>query len=471
MLQEAIKLLQLSRLELSQTLHQYALENPVLEEETEATWEEQAGDRAEELEPGSSENGDSGNLVSDGLDWDWERYLEDASDSYLAVAREDKETPSFENFLSRPISLIDHLQFQLYTSTTDQALQEIGNYIIGNLDQNGYLRVPIAEISAELGVSIEAVERALRLVQSFDPPGIGARDLKECLLLQLKERGEEKSLDARILSECAAELEAGKWKLIAERLRVDLGAVMEAIERIRKLDPRPARSFTAEETQYLTPDVFIYKIEGEYVVVLNDEGLPRLRISPYYLKILRKGGKEWDGGTREYIEEKMRQAVWLLRSVGQRQRTLYKVAQSLVKFQRRFLDEGISYLRPLTLRQVAEDISVHESTVSRVTANKYVHTPQGTFEMKFFFHRGLSSQGGDMVSSTSVREEIRKILSGEEGGRPLSDQRLCQILRSRGIKIARRTVAKYRAQLQIPSSTRRKGTTAEKSQSIRGKER
>ncbi|MDH7498981.1 MAG: RNA polymerase factor sigma-54 [candidate division NC10 bacterium] len=452
MLQAAIKLLQLSRIELLQILQQHVTENPLLEEEASSEWGEHSEDGMEEPE---EKGKDELEWKSERSDLDWESYLESASDSYLPVSREDKGFPSFENFLSQPRSISEHLLMQLYISTAEEKLIQVGDFIIGNLDENGYLRISLEEVAGETGASQEEVEKALHLIQGFDPPGIAARDLRECLLLQLRELKQEQDLAGQIVSHFLRELEGKKWNEIARKLNVPLSAVKEAILQLSKLDPKPGRSFSPPDPQYIIPDILVYKMEGNYVIALNDEGLPRLRISPYYRKIMRE--KRWDNPeTREYIEEKMRQALWLIRSIGQRQRTLYKVAESLVKFQKRFLDDGIRYLRPLTLKEVAEDISMHESTVSRITTNKYIYTPQGIFELKYFFHRGLSSHNGAVISSVNVKEQLRRVIDGEGNGGPISDQRLARLLNERGIHISRRTVAKYRAQLKIPASNRRK---------------
>ena len=459
MLQVAIKLLQLSRLELLQVLQQHVMENPVLEEDLSIGMEEppEMGTDGSHSES-ENENESTLDLKAEKSDFDWESYLENASDSfstYGSVPKENGEFPSLEESISKPGSISEHLLLQLHISTEDDQVIKLGNYLIGNLDENGYLRVSLDEAAKEICVTLEEAGRALDLIQSFDPPGIAARDLRECLLLQLGYLGQGESLAAKIVTLFMKELEEKKWNGIADKLNVPLNEIKNAIQQIGKLDPKPARSFCTEDPQYIMPDLFIYKVERDYVVVLNDEGLPRLRISPYYRRIVAE--KRWDNAeTHEYIAEKMRQAIWLIRSIEQRQRTLYKVGESLVKFQQPFLDDGISFLRPLTLREVAEDISMHESTVSRVTTNKYVYTPQGIFELKYFFHRGLSSQNGGVISSVNVKEQLRRIISEEGGEKPISDQRLAEALRSKGITISRRTIAKYRAQLKIPSSSRRK---------------
>jgi RNA polymerase sigma-54 factor len=452
MLQVAIKLLQLSRLELLQVLQQHVMENPLLEEDLSTNVEEPV-EMSTEISTSESEN--SLDLKDDKSEFDWESYLENASDAYSPSSREEGELPSLENVLSKPGSISEHLLFQLHVATEDEQLIDLGHYLIGNLDENGYLQVTLDEVAKEIRAPLEKVDQALALIQTFDPSGIAARDLRECLLLQLARLGQRESLAAKVVTLFLNELETRKWNAIADKLNLPLDTVKNAIQEIEKLDPKPGRSFCVEEPQYITPDLFIYRVEGDFIVSLNDEGLPRLRVSPYYRRIVSE--KRWDSAeTRNYIAEKMRQAIWLIRSIEQRQRTLRKVGESLVKFQKGFLEDGIGLLRPLTLKEVAEDISMHESTVSRVTTNKYVYTPQGIFELKYFFHRGLSSHDGGIVSTVNVKEQLRRIISEEGGDKPVSDQRLAEALGTKGIHISRRTIAKYRAQLKIPSSSRRK---------------
>ena len=293
-------------------------------------------------------------------------------------------------------------------------------------------------------------------MQSFEPTGVGARDLKECLLLQLEQRSNPHPLARDLITAHLPELEGRQWDKVADKLGVSAKDVQDAVEYIATLEPKPGRTFGTEDPRYITPDVYIVKVDNRYMVLLNDEGLPRLRVSPYYRTILaNKTGSARE--VREYVEGRMRSALWLIRSIEQRQRTLYKVADSLVKFQRDFLEKGITALRPLTLKEVAEDIGMHESTVSRVTTNKYIHTPQGLFELKYFFHRGVPGTDGESVSSLKVKDLIHKLLTVEDSGKPLSDQKIVEVLRrEHAIEIARRTVAKYRSQLRIPSSSRRK---------------
>ncbi len=457
MLQQAIGLLQLSRLELVQELRQQIEQNPLLEEVLEEIEEPQLSQEQETPEePEATSDGDADK--TDRLEeFDWDNYLQDASDYRPQIPREEIERFDAEMHLTKPRSLIDHLLFQLHLSTSDPELLRLATVIIGNIDESGYLKEPLEELAAGAEVPTVRLEDALRLVQSFDPTGVGARDLRECLLLQVDSRPDLHPLAKDLIADHLAELERRNWERLADKLHVDARAIQEAVESISSLEPKPGRTFGTEDPRYITPDVYIVKVDDEFLVVLNDDGLPRLRISPYYRTVLaNKTGNAKD--VREYIEGRMRSALWLIRSIEQRQRTLFKVATSLVKFQRDFLETGIAALKPLTLKEVAEDISMHESTVSRVTTNKYVQTPQGLFELKYFFHRGVpSTQGGDTVSSLKVKDLIHKLLTVEDSGRPLSDQRIVEVLRrDHAIEIARRTVAKYRSQLKIPSSSRRK---------------
>jgi RNA polymerase sigma-54 factor len=457
MLQQAIGLLQLSRLELVQELRQQMEQNPVLEEVLEEAEEPQLLQEQEAPEEREAAADEETNAADRLEEFDWDNYLQDASDYRPQIPREELERFDAEMHLTKPRSLIDHLLFQLHLSTSDPETLRLGTLVIGNIDDSGYLTEPLEELAAGAGAPVARLDEALRLVQSFDPTGVGARDLRECLLLQVDGRPDLHPLAKELISSHLADLERRNWERLAETLHVEVKAIQEAMESIASLEPKPGRTFGTEDPRYITPDVYIVKVDDELLVLLNDDGLPRLRISPYYRTVLaNKTGNAKD--VREYIEGRMRSALWLIRSIEQRQRTLFKVATSLVKFQRDFLERGITALKPLTLKEVAEDINMHESTVSRVTTNKYVQTPQGLFELKYFFHRGVpSTQGGDSVSSLKVKDLIHKLLTVEDSGRPLSDQRIVEVLRrDHAIEIARRTVAKYRSQLKIPSSSRRK---------------
>jgi RNA polymerase sigma-54 factor len=450
MLQQAIKLLPLSRLELVQKVHQEMLENPFLEDA--AAQDEEAG--TDVVEDGLTQETEEASPPD--LDVDWEVYLQDSADDPGFPMDTGKEIPSLEATLKNETSLTDYLLWQLSLATHSDAEKEIGAYLIGNIDDNGYLQGSLEEVAEELGVDIESVHHMLLAIQSFDPAGIGARDLQECLLIQLGQLDMQDSLAGRIVETYLERLDERYFQRMAKELGVTLEEVIAAVKLIRELDPKPGDRYNADRVEYIVPDVVVVKIGDDYQVGLNDDGMPKLRINSLYQGILRRGDS-MQGDTREYLEEKFRSAVWLMKSIEQRRQTLLKVSVSLCKFQREFLDKGLSALKPLVLKDVADDIGMHESTVSRVTTNKYIHTPQGVFELKFFFHSGLDSfGGGDSMSSVSVKEIIRKAVAAEDSHKPLTDQQLVDMLEKQEIKIARRTVAKYRQELRIPPASRRK---------------
>ena len=311
------------------------------------------------------------------------------------------------------------------------------------------------DIRSETQLSLEVVEGVLRKIQQFDPVGVAARELKECLLIQLEQIAVRDPVAEKIVSEHLSLLKNRNHPVIAKRLGVSLDRVNQAACLISKLDPKPGKAFGGEVVQEIIPDVYVYKVEGEYVISLNDEDMPRLRVNPYYLNILTDSHSVVEGD-RKYIQQKQREALWLIRSIHQRQRTIRKVTTSIIKFQREFLDKGIQFLRPLVLRDVAEDIEMHESTISRVTHNKYVHTPQGIYELKFFFNTGITSMQGETLASESVKSLLREIISKEDSKKPYSDEKLVQILKDNNIHIARRTISKYREMMKILSSNERR---------------
>ncbi len=450
-LQQAIKLLPMSTLELSELLNQEMVENPMLEEvpTEELQPAEQQAEKAET--PAKTDKGDAWE------DADYEYFFGDyLDDGYRPrTPQEVKELPPIENTLSSAGSLADHLRWQLSIQTDDDVTRQIGDAIIGNLDDDGYLVASVEEIAQMGDWPIAVVERALQHVQTFDPIGVAARDLQECLTLQLRHLGLAGTITERIVTEHLKLLQNHQVPEIARRLAVTIDELKEHIEIIRNLDPKPGSRYNPNQSQYVIPDVYVSKIEDQYVAHLNEEGLPQLRISPVYRRLLDKGGENTDE-TRAYVKDKFRSALWLIKSVDQRQKTIHKVATSIINFQREFLDHGIEHLRPLVLRDVANDIGMHESTVSRVVNNKYMHTPQGVFEMKFFFHSGISSSYGDSVSSVTIKQRIRKIIENEDPRKPLSDSKIVSILQKEGLMLARRTIAKYREELKIPTSNQRK---------------
>ena len=450
-LQQAIKLLPMSTLELSELLNQEMVENPMLEvvptEELQPV--EAAQEKQEEKQPDKSDTWD---------DQDYEYFFGDYLDEGYRphTPTEVKELPPIENTLSTAASLSDHLLWQLSMQTDEPLIRDIGEAIIGNLDDDGQLVATVDELTAMGPWSIEDVERALNLVQSFDPIGVAARDLQECLLLQIRHTDMAGTPAEKIITEHMRLLQNHQVPELARKLGMSIDELKPHIERIRHLDPKPGSRYNASQSQYVIPDVYIAKVEDQYVAVLNEDGLPQLRISPVYRRLMDKTVAENTDETRAYVKDKFRSALWLIKSVEQRQKTIYKVATSIINFQRDFLDHGIEYLRPLVLRDVANDIGMHESTVSRVVTNKYMHTPQGVFEMKYFFHSGIASAYGEAVSSVTIKQRIRKIIEQEDPRKPLSDSKIVSILQREGLELARRTIAKYREELKIPTSNQRK---------------
>src|ERR671923_907017 len=432
-LQQAIKLLPMSTLELSELLNQEMVENPMLEEvpTEELQPVEAQQEKQEEKKEKEKDTWD---------DQDYEFFFGDyLDDGYRPrTPTEVKELPPIENTLSTSTSLSDHLMWQLSLQTDDDLMREIGAAIIGNLDDDGYLVASFDELAAMGPWKVEDVERALKLVQSFDPIGVAARDLQECLLLQLRHLGMGGTPAERIVTEHMRLLQNHQVPELARKLGLSIDELKQHIELIRHLDPKPGSRYNPSQSQYVIPDVYVVKVEDQYVAVLNEEGLPQLRISPVYRRLLDKGAENSDE-TRAYVKDKFRSALWLIKSVEQRQKTIHKVATSIINFQKDFLDHGIEYLRPLVLRDVASDIGMHESTVSRVVTNKYMHTPQGVFEMKYFFHSGIASSFGEAVSSVTIKQRIRKIIEQEDPRKPLSDSKIVNILQREGLELVRRT--------------------------------
>ncbi len=454
-LQQAIKLLQLSRLELLETIQQELETNPVLEETVDemGTKEEvevdapRTEERFEEVEITEK--------VKD--DFDWESFLEDYS-TYSPVSMErdpNQEQPSFEQRLTRRPSLEDHLMWQLCLSDLSDREKEIATMIIGNLNSDGYLVTPVSEIAELCECSEEQAEKVLQKVQNFDPPGVGARDLRECLLIQAQNLDIPNGLVVKIIQDYLHYLEKKNYQGLVKALKRPRDEVRAAVEVILSLDPKPGRAYSEEEVQYVSPDIYVIKVDDDFVVMLNEDGMPKLRVNPYYREALSRHSKVSDE-TKEYIQGKLRSAAWLIKSIHQRQRTLYKVAQSIVNFQREFLEKGIAYLKPMVLRDVAEDVGMHESTISRVTTNKYMHTPQGIFELKYFFNSSINSVVGEAVASESVKERIRQLIKEEDPAKPYSDKEIVDLLKKENIRIARRTVAKYREMMGILPSHKRK---------------
>jgi RNA polymerase sigma-54 factor len=480
-LQQAIKLLQLSRMELIEQIREEVEQNPLLEQpddtvegdmrdkapgeasleaanaEQPADFEARVSDSAQEVKP---ENAPT--------EIDWDSYLNSYQFNEPTVPSNKgnvdlEDLPSFEANLVKREDLVEHLHDQLAGLTMNDAEVRIAQLIIGNLDDDGYLKLPdvdgdpLIRLANEADVPMRVAERTLKKIQQLDPKGCGSRDLQECLLIQAQcLHDPHAQLLGTIVKKHMKLLESKNLPAIARDLKVTLDEVIAATRLLVRLDPKPGRNFSGDDAQYITPDVFIYKMGDDYTVVLNDDGLSKLRISDAYRQAL-KGGQLKPGVTREFVQDKLRSAMWLIRSIHQRQRTIHKVTESIVKFQREFFDKGIAYLKPLILRDVAEDIGMHESTVSRVTTSKYVHTPQGIFELKYFFNSSIARTGGDDIASEAVKNHIKQLVAAENAKEPYSDQKIVELLKSQGIEIARRTVAKYREVLGVlPSSKRKK---------------
>ncbi len=457
-LQQAIKLLPMSTLELVDLLNQEMVENPMLEEVP--TEELQPAEAAVQVEKTEGEEQAATAAAEKGDNWDdadYEYFFGDyLDDGYRPrTPQEVKELPPIENTLSTSTSLSDHLMWQLSMQSDDGRLRAIGTAIIGNVDDDGYLVASLDEIAGMGPWPVADVEQALQLIQRFDPTGVAARDLQECLLLQIRHIGLEGTPTEKIVVDHLRLLQNHQIPEIAKRLGLTIDELKEHVEIIKHLDPKPGSRYNPSQAHYVIPDVYVMKVEDQYVAVLNEEGLPQLRISPVYRRLLDKN-TEQNSETRAYVKDKFRSALWLIKSVEQRQKTIHKVATSIINFQRDFLDYGIEHLRPLVLRDVANDIGMHESTVSRVVTNKYMHTPQGVFELKYFFHSGISSSYGESVSSVTIKNRIRKIIENEDPRRPLSDSKIVSILQHEGLVLARRTIAKYREELKIPTSNQRK---------------
>ena len=450
---QKIELLTLNRLELSDLLNQELAENPVLEDGIEEP-ETESGERGEE-EKERAEDGETGD--GDGYeDFDYEyffgEYLSPGTGSREWEAK--SEQPSFELFLATPVTLSDHLNWQLNLSEVGPEIHEIAYFIIGNIDEDGYLIVSVEEIAESLKVSTEEVEKALSVVQAFDPIGIGSRSLQECLLIQLRADGLEGSLAEQLVQDQLPLIQAKKFKEVAKQLGCSLEELAEALEAIRSYSPKPGQKCSTQSPVYIQPDVHIYKVEDEYEIALNNDGLPKLRLSRAYRELLKQ--KNISKETKSYVKERFRSAIELLKSVDQRQQTIYRACVAIVKRQRNFLDKGARYLKPMLIKDVAEELGVHSSTVSRVVANKHAHTPQGVIELRKFFTSGIESATGENLSVVQVKEKIKEILANEETGKPFSDQKIAEVLNHDGIQITRRTVAKYRDQMRIPGSRERK---------------
>ena len=471
-LQQAIKLLQLNRIELQELVTQEMMENPILEELADAPEEESSVSNTggETSDPEAEQRRDEESftkskteeeqIVSSKDDFNWESYVEEfnsSTSSSPSMKEINDELPSFENALTKTTSLEEHLTWQLSMVTLTEPEKKLGKLIIGNLSEDGYLNSNLEDLAKETSLELEDAEEVLKIIQNFDPLGVGSRNLKECLMIQAKFMDPRHPLVERIIEHHLSDLERKNYSAASKALGIPVEKVIEATRLILEFEPKPGRLFHSIETHYITPDIYVYKVADEFMIVLNEDGMPRLRISPYYKNILSSAQKDQNKNTKEYVQEKLRSAVWLIRSIHNRQKTIYKVTEAIVRRQRDFFQKGVQQLKPMILKDVAHDIGMHESTISRVTTNKFVHTPVGIFELKYFFNSSIhAADGGNSLASEAVKEKIKQMIQKEDSKYPLSDQKIVELLRSSNIDIARRTVAKYRDMLGILSSGKRK---------------
>lgn len=436
-LRQAIQLLQFTSQELNEYLEKQIEENPLLELENTAEDYENIDDFANKKE-----------------EIDWKEYIGKEDDiSYRPQVDKNVKEYSFENFISYSPSLRDNLFFQLNVLEISQEDKKIGEILIESIDENGYLMTSVEQVAMDLNIDSERIENVLSLIQGFEPLGVGARSLKECLLIQIREDKNRHPEAEKVVEYYLEDVAYNRLSKIAKELNMDIEEVQNICDYIKTLEPKPGRSFSdGNQVKYITPDATIEYIDGEYIIILNDVTGPRLNINNFYKELMRKGKDE---KATEYLTEKLNSAMWIIKSIEQRRMTIYKVVESILKFQKDFFEIGERGLKPLTLNEVAEDIQMHESTVSRATNGKYVQTPRGLYELKFFFSSGLATSGGEM-SSTSIKSMIKDLIEQENPKKPYSDQKISDILKAKGINISRRTVAKYRDELEIPSSTARR---------------
>ncbi len=435
-LRQAIQVLQYNNLELREYITKQMETNPFLEVAEKK--------KEEKKEENSKED-----------DIDWQEVVEKYDDiSYKSYSKVTEQKQTFESYTSKKMSLKTHLLNQLGLTFSKDWEKQIGEHIIESLDKKGYLIISVEDISKELGYTVEKVEEVLKTIQNFDPVGIASRDLKECLKIQLKDKGINDKKVYSLIDDHIDNLACNRLQDISKDLEIDIPRVQEICDVIRMLEPKPSRGFVLEtdNIRFITPDVTIKKVDGEYIILVNDSNVPSLNINSYYKKML---SQVKDKDTSKFLSDKFNSSMWLIKSIEQRRQTMYNVTESILKFQRDFFDKGTKYLKPLVLKDVSEDIEVHESTVSRATNGKYVQTPRGLFELKYFFTSGVQ-KGDEGVSSTSIKSTIKDLIESENRKKPLSDQKIADKLKEKNIKISRRTVAKYRDEIGIPSSSIRR---------------
>ncbi|MGH9405082.1 MAG: RNA polymerase factor sigma-54 [Terriglobia bacterium] len=457
---QMVTVLALNKLDLKEMINQEMVENPVLEEVTDVVPVLEEVQKKTEAETSPAVAADAQVLSADHqhdsfTEVDYGSFFNDYLDpGYKSPAAEDVERPSFENFISRPTSLAEHLEWQVNLSSYPESVRDAAYSIIGNLNEDGYLTATLEEAAQAGGHELSDVEEALALVQQLDPAGVGARDLRECLLIQLRMMDEGNSLAASVVSDHLAEVEIKQHRKIAAALNSTVEEVEECLEMIRRLDPKPGQRYNIPEPRLIEPDVAFVKVGDEYRVVMNEEGLPQLRLSHHYRRLLADGNAA--GDVRKYVRERFNSALQLIKNIEQRKQTIVRVCDIIIRRQAEFLDKGLDYLRPMMIKELAEEVGVHPSTVSRAVSNKYVHTPQGVFELRYFFSEAVQGPSGATTSLIILKRRVAKMIQQEDSSHPFTDDYLTQRLREQGIHVTRRTVAKYREDLKIPSTHQRR---------------
>ncbi len=456
---QMVSVLALNKLELREMINQEMIANPVLDELPEGVPLLEEVEQKAEAEKSASPAADKEVTAGDNHDSfqeiDFGSFFDDYLDpGYRSPATEVIERPSFENFLSQPSSLADHLEWQLRLSICPDAVREAGYSIIGNLNEDGYLTATLEEIAETGGHKREDVEAALALVQELDPLGVAARDLRECLLIQLRALASENTLAQQIVADHMKQLQNKQYREIARALDRPVKAVERCVEIIRGLDPRPGLRYNKVEARLIEPDVAFVKMSDGYQVIVNEDGLPQLRLSRHYRRLLDEASTTRE--VRNYVKERFTSAIQLIKNIEQRKQTIVRVCEAIIRRQGEFLDKGIDQLRPMMIKEVAEEVGVHPSTVSRAVANKYAHTPQGVRELRFFFSEAVQGPSGASTSLINLKRLVKKMIGEEDPAHPLTDDQVAQLLREKGICVTRRTVAKYREDMRIPSTHQRR---------------
>jgi len=458
-LQQAIKMLTLTHMEMANVIAHEMTENPLLEERGEEAVDSALSSLEREVMETDPDNLREQPLMTNQNDnFDWQKYVDTYESGQMASGSFERKSvddaPNYENMVSKGETLAEHLEWQLRMDNLNEEEWKIANFIIGNINDDGYLAMPFEEILEDLGVDEGDALYLLEKIQNLDPIGCGSRDLTDCLLAQAKILEDRSPLLEKIIKNHLEDIQTKDFSKIAKETGNTLEEVKNTIASLNQFNPKPGRLISPSDVQYVVPDVYVVEVSGEFVVAVNEEGIPRLKISNIYKDLLNQetGGTE----VKDYVQDKLRSAVWLIKSIEKRQKTIYRVAEAIVKYQQEFFKKGVEFLKPLTLKKIADEIGVHESTVSRVTTNKFMHSPLGVFELKYFFMSGIGGKSGDEVSSEVLKFKIKHLIELENAHRPLSDQKIAELLKREGIEVARRTVAKYREVLGILSSAKRK---------------